>query len=164
MLLAHSVYQVEFSLCHHDDNGELGRRRDDSGDRPCEPLAGLRGGGEWQGRRQLAHLGHHHHLVHLGQRQESTSISSEAKAAHREVVQYRDLSLLQKVSQQKCKLSQQLNMIAKVDTISDAQRTGWNLAASNMSQPAQVATELLTDSSNSSSPRWLSWSTWSALP
>ena len=98
VLLAHSVYQVEFSLCHHDDNGELGRRRGDSGDRPCEPLAGLRGGGEWQGRRQLAHLGHHDHLVHLGQRQESTAISSEAKAAHREVVQYRDLLLLQKVS------------------------------------------------------------------
>ena len=31
-----------------------------------------------------------------------------------------------------------------METISDAQRTGWNLAASNMSQPAQVATELLT--------------------
>ena len=98
MLLAHSVYQVEFSLCHHDDNGELGRRRGDTGDRPGEPLAGLRGGGGLQGRRQLAHLGHHHHLVHLGQRQESTAISSEAKAAHREVVQYRDLLLLQKVS------------------------------------------------------------------
>ena len=55
-------------------------------------------------------------------------------------------------------------MLAKVDTISDAQRTGWNLAASNLSQPAQVVTKLLTDSSNSSSPRWLSWSTWSALP
>ena len=56
-------------------------------------------------------------------------------------------------------------MHAKVDTISDAQRTGWNLAASNMSQPAQVAFKILTvDSSNSSSPRWLSWSTWSALP
>ena len=82
VLLAHSVYQVEFSLCHHDDNDELGRRRGDSGDRPGEPLAGLRGGGGLQGRRQLAHLGHHHHLVHLGQRQESTAISSEAKAAH----------------------------------------------------------------------------------
>ena len=98
VLLAHSVYQVKFSLCHHDDNGELGRRRGDTGDRPGEPFVRLRGGGEWQGRRQLAHLGHHHHLVHLGQRQESTAISSEAKAAHREVVQYRDLLLLQKVS------------------------------------------------------------------
>ena len=38
-------------------------------------------------------------------------------------------------------------MIAKVDTISEAQLTGWNLAASNLSQPAQVATKLLTDSS-----------------
>ena len=108
----------------------------------------------------FTHLGHHDHL---GQRQDSTAISSEAKAAHREVVQYRDLLLLQKVSLHKKSLDQ-LNMIAKVDTISDAQRTGWNLAASNMSQPAQVATKLLTDSSNTSSPRWLSWSTWSALP
>ena len=41
------------------------------------------------------HLGYHDHL---GQRQESTAIRSEAKAAHREVVQYRDLLLLQKVS------------------------------------------------------------------
>ena len=41
-------------------------------------------------------------------------------------------------------------MLAKVDTISDAQRTGWNLAASNMSQPAQVASKLLTDSANTS--------------
>ena len=41
-------------------------------------------------------------------------------------------------------------MITKVDTISDAQRTGWNLAASNMSQPAQVASKLLTDSANTS--------------
>ena len=47
------------------------------------------------------HLGFHDHLGyhdHFGQRQESTAISPEAKAAHREVVQYRDLLLLQKVS------------------------------------------------------------------
>ena len=41
-------------------------------------------------------------------------------------------------------------MITMVDTISDAQRNVWNLAASNMAQPAQVATKLLSDSSNSS--------------
>merc|ERR1711874_620092 len=52
----------------------------------------------------------------------SSEISSVAKAAHREVVQYRDLLLLQ-----------------KVETISEAQRTGWNLAASNLSDTAQVA-------------------------
>jgi len=52
----------------------------------------------------------------------SGGISSMAKAAHREVVQYRDLLLLQ-----------------KVETINEAQRTGWNLAASNLSDTAQVA-------------------------
>merc|ERR1719239_2092451 len=52
----------------------------------------------------------------------SGGISSVAQAAHREVVQYRDLLLLQ-----------------KVETINEAQRTGWNLAASNLSDTAQVA-------------------------
>ena len=73
--------------------------------------------------------------------QEVSEISSVAKAAHREVVQFRDLLLLQKVF-----IPLLVNivnivhprLIMKVETISEAQRTGWNLAASNLSDTAQV--------------------------
>ena len=62
-----------------------------------------------------------------------------AKAAHREVVQYRDLLLLQKVFISLLfHIVQSRLLIVKVETISEAQRTGWNLAASNLSDAAQV--------------------------
>ena len=59
-----------------------------------------------------------------------------AKAAHREVVQYRDLLLLQKVFISS--YHKQAILMMKVETISEAQRTGWNLAATSLSDTAQV--------------------------
>ena len=52
-----------------------------------------------------------------------------AKATHTEVVEYRDLLLLQT-----CKIIEQL-----VEMISEAQRTVLNLAASSLSHTAQVS-------------------------
>ena len=74
--------------------------------------------------------------------QEVSEISSVAKAAHREVVQFRDLLLLQKVFipllVNIVNIVHPRLLIMKVETISEAQRTGWNLAAPNLSDAAQV--------------------------
>ena len=79
------------------------------------------------------------HCCSLCDQQEIAEISSVAKAAHREVVQYRDLLLLQKVFISLLfHIVQSRLLIVKVETISEAQRTGWNLAASNLSDAAQV--------------------------